>query len=297
MKKILVIILLLLNGCDERRNPVEAVTMTNQSEIIEIELLTSIKTITTRTPTPFTESCMPQVNVCWYKIEKSANDTDLPTINVKNNGSSLDLEHAINTTIALNKDTTEDIENLSITLRGLPKGSTHEQYRNLIFNLLEKIQKSGWSHFYLPEDPRISGSQADKIISPDNVLGRYVSSHPWLDPNYQIDLKRWLQVGSFYRWYFYKDGIYLNLEAWKHNDAASPAEKGAYLITLEFQSEREFWLDGITDKKERLRWKELLPERLNAYHKSRLELEEKARAAGIEIDESYQDPPIHALEQ
>ena len=71
----------------------------------------------------------------------------------------------------------------------------------------------------------------------------------------------------------------------------------ARMGTLEFQSEREFWLDGITDKKERLRWKELLPERLNAYHKSRLELEEKARAAGIEIDESYQDPPIHALEQ
>ncbi|PMW41790.1 hypothetical protein C1X48_06335 [Pseudomonas sp. FW305-3-2-15-A-R2A1] len=165
----------------------------------------------------------------------------------------------------------------------------------MIFSLIDKIKKSGWSHFYFPEDPRISGSQAGKISSPDEVFGRYVSSHPWLDPDYQLDLKRWLQIGSFYRWYFYKDGIYLNLKAWKQNDSEAPTEKATYLITLDFQSESEFWLDGITDKKERQHWKELLPGRLNAYHKTRLELEEKARAAGIEIDESYQDPLIHAL--
>ncbi|PMW08402.1 hypothetical protein C1X50_01480 [Pseudomonas sp. MPR-TSA4] len=294
MKKILIAILILISGCDDVSNSTET-PMTNQSEIIEIELLSSIKNITKNTPTPFTESCMPQVNICWYKIQKSANDTDLPTINLKNNGSILSLEQAVNITVALDKDTTENIENLNVILRGLPKGSTHEQYRDLIFSLIDKIKKSGWSHFYFPEDPRISGSQAGKISSPDEVFGRYVSSHPWLDPDYQLDLKRWLQIGSFYRWYFYKDGIYLNLKAWKQNDSEAPTEKATYLITLDFQSESEFWLDGITDKKERQHWKELLPGRLNAYHKTRLELEEKARAAGIEIDESYQDPLIHAL--
>jgi hypothetical protein len=295
MKKILMAILILISGCDEASNSTEPPTMTNQSEIIEIELLSPIKTITARTPIPFTESCMPQVNICWYKIQKSANDTDLPTINVKNNGSILSLEQAVNTTVALDKDTTEHIENLNVILRGLPKESTHEQYRDLIFTLIGKIQKSGWSHFYFPEDPRISGSQMEKISSPDEVLGRYVGSHPWLDPDYRLDLKRWLQIGSFYRWYFYKDGIYLNLKAWKQNDSQDPTEKATYLITLDFKSESEFWRDGITDKKERQRWKELLPERLIAYHKTRLEQEEKARAAGIEIDETYQDPPIQAL--
>lgn len=295
MKKILIFILLLISGCDKASNSTETPTMTNHSEIIEIELLSPIKTITAHTPIPFTESCMPQVNICWYKIQKSANDTDLPTINVKNNGSILSLEQAVNITVALDKDTTENIENLNVILRGLPKGSTHEQYRDLIFSLIGKIQKSGWSHFYFPEDPRISGSQTEKISSPDEVFGRYVGSHPWLDPDYQLDLKRWLQIGSFYRWYFYKDGIYLNLKAWKQKDSQDPAEKATYLITLDFKSESEFWRDGITDKKERQRWKELLPERLNAYHKTRLELEEKARAAGIEIDEIYQDPPIQAL--
>jgi hypothetical protein len=295
MKKILIAILILISGCDEASNSTEPPTMTNHSEIIEIELLSPIKTITAHTPIPFTESCMPQVNICWYKIQKSANDTDLPTINVKNNGNILSLEQVVNITVALDKDTTENIENLNVILRGLPKGSTHEQYRELIFSLIGKIQKSGWSHFYFPEDPRISGSQTEKISSPDEVFGRYVGSHPWLDPDYQLDLKRWLQIGSFYRWYFYKDGIYLNLKAWKQNDSQDPTEKATYLITLDFKSESEFWRDGITDKKERQRWKELLPERLNAYHKTRLEQEEKAHAAGIEIDEIYQDPPIQAL--
>ncbi|PMW85166.1 hypothetical protein C1X32_22245, partial [Pseudomonas sp. GW460-12-1-14-LB3] len=123
MKKILIAILILISGCDDVSNSTET-PMTNQSEIIEIELLSSIKNITKNTPTPFTESCMPQVNICWYKIQKSANDTDLPTINVKNNGSILSLEQAVNITVALDKDTTENIENLNVILRGLPKGST-----------------------------------------------------------------------------------------------------------------------------------------------------------------------------
>lgn len=296
MKKILVVIMLLVGGCDDSSNLAKSSIMTTQPITIDIELLTPIENITARPSNPFTESCMDQLNMCWYKIQKSANDTDLPTINIKNNNSILSLEHVINTTIAANRNTTKNIENLNIILRGLPKESTHTQYRDLIFDLIGKIKKSGWSHFYLPEDPRIPGSQMDKISTPDKVLGQYVSSHPWLDPDYQLDINRWLKIGSFYRWYFYNNGAYLNLKAWKQNDKAVPSEKATYLITLEFQSEREFWLSGITDKEDRLHWKELLPERLNTYRKARLELEKKARSAGIEIDDSYQDPPIHALE-
>ncbi|MHC8354342.1 hypothetical protein ACYZTL_03660 [Pseudomonas sp. LB3P81] len=65
----------------------------------------------------------------------------------------------------------------------------------------------------------------------------------------------------------------------------------------EFLTEREFWKSGITDEKDRLNWIDLLPAGINSFHAMRLKSEEKTRAVGIEIDESYQDPPIHALGQ
>ena len=144
---------------------------------------------------------------------------------------------------------------------------------------------------------RIRESQArrqKKIDSPDHVLGHYVSSHPWLDPNFSIDIERWLKIGSFYNWFFYNDGVYLHLKAWRHDSKDTPAKTGTYLISLEFQSEREFWISSIPEN-ERYRWKELLPEKLNSFHEARLAIEEKARAAGIEIDDSYHDPKIKAF--
>ncbi|MDI3356284.1 hypothetical protein MO767_18285 [Pseudomonas sp. UYIF39] len=296
MKVFLLTIFFILAGCNESQSALEHPSMTNQSQTIEVKFLAPLKNTTTTSPTPFTESCLSQVDVCWYKIQKSANDKNLPTLNVTVNERALTLEQAVNTSIVVDKKKSENIETLNVILRGLPKGSTHEEYRELIFNLVDKIKDAGWSHFFLPEDPRISGSQANKINSPDSVLGQSVSSHPWLDPDYQVDLKRWLQIGPMYNWYFYNTGAYLHLKAWKQNDEEAPTAKATYLIILEFQSEKEFWLSGITDEKERSHWKELLPKRLEGYHAARLALEEKARAAGIDIDETYQDPPIKALE-
>ncbi|MDR6915931.1 hypothetical protein J2X66_002799 [Pseudomonas sp. 3296] len=297
MKKIFFFALFVLAGCNESQNMLETSTMKSETQLIELKLLNPVKDTTTNSVIPFTESCMSQVDTCWYTIQKSANDKSLPTVNVSFNGRKLSLEQAVDVTIVVDKKTSDDIETLNIILRGLPKGSTHEQYRTLIYTLLGKIKESGWSHFFLPEDPRISGSQIEKISSPEYVLGQYVSSHPWLDPDYKLDLKRWLKIGSFYNWYFYNNGAYLHLKAWRQNDDEAPTEKATYLITLEFQSEKKFWQDGISDEKDRLHWKELLPKRLKSYHAARLALEEKARAAGIEIDESYQDPPIRALQE
>ncbi|MCU1747894.1 hypothetical protein [Pseudomonas sp. 6D_7.1_Bac1] len=295
MKPLWIAVLLLLSACNDSSSELEH-RMANQPPIIELKLLESIKDNLEKSPVTFSDSCMSELDVCWYKVERSANDANLPTVKVSNADLSLTLENAVNIAVVADKRTTDDIENLNVILRGLPKGSTHEQYRHLIFNLIDQIKAAGWSHYFMPDDPRISGSQMDRIASADGVLGRYVSSHPWLDPDYQLDLKRWLQVGTFYDWYFYNNGVYLHLKAWKRNSEDAPTEKATYLISLEFLSEREFWLSGFTEEQDRLHWKQLLPARLKGYKEARLALEEKARAAGIEIDETYQDPPIKALE-
>ncbi|MPQ86638.1 hypothetical protein F0170_23235 [Pseudomonas sp. MAFF 730085] len=87
----------------------------------------------------------------------------------------------------------------------------------------------------------------------------------------------------------------ISLMAWRRDSNDNPGKTGTYLITLDLRSEREFWLAGIVDKQDRANWKALLPKRIDEYHALRSALEKQAREAGIEIDETYQDPPINAL--
>lgn len=258
-KRILLSVWLLLAGCDDNQSAHERSIIDNAAKPIEMTFFSPVSNLTAGSPVPFAESCMSQIGVCFYKIQRSANDKDLPTLNVVVNDRSLRLEQAINITVMADKGTSSNIEMASVILRGLPKGSTHEQYRQLIFNLITNIKDAGWSHFFMPEDPRVSGSQIQKVESPGKILGESVRSHPWLDPDYQLDINRWLKIGPFYNWYFYNGGSYLHLKAWRQDDDENPEQKATYLISLEFQSERQFWLSGVSDENDRAHWKQLLP--------------------------------------
>ncbi|MPQ86639.1 hypothetical protein F0170_23240 [Pseudomonas sp. MAFF 730085] len=156
----------------------------------------------------FSKECMKNLGLCWYKIRRSANEKDLPSVTIQSAGSKISFQHAIGVTVVIDDKVGKNIENIGVTLRGLPDNSTHEQNRDFIINLLKDINAAGWRRFYFPEDPRISGSQAAKIDVPGKILGRPVSNHPWLDPNYKIDIDHWLKSGPMYKWYFYHNDEY-----------------------------------------------------------------------------------------
>jgi hypothetical protein len=268
-------------------------SMAGKKSLVEIQLQESIDSLLTASPVKFSEGCMSQVNMCWYRIDKSFGDNNLPSVKV--NGA-LILDDVAGVSIAVDKDVGGNIENLDLSIRSLTDNSRHEEYQAFLYSLLEKIKSAGWRHYYSPTDPRISGSQLDKIASPDEVLGSYVLSHPWLDPDYKISLSTWLKVGKFYEWHFYNDGNYLTLRAWRHDSDDAPDERGTYLVSLNFTTEREYWSVAFSESKDKARWKELLPGLLKNYKAIRDTHEKKAIDAGIEIDNSYQDPPIKALE-
>ncbi|MGY2293344.1 hypothetical protein ACW9H6_26825 [Pseudomonas sp. SDO528_S397] len=281
-----------LAGCNDSGSNTEKTIST-----IQLSINTSIQENIDHSAITFPKDCIKKLSLCWYEFSKSANESLLPEVAIKTAASSLTLKQVTNITMLIDKRIGEDVEDINISLQGLPDNTTHEENIAQISALLADIRDAGWTHFFMPEDPRISGSQADKIATPATVLGQYVGSHPWLDPDYQLDLKRWLEIGSFYNWYFYNNGIYLHLKAWKRDDETAPSEKATYLTSLEFKSERAFWTTGITDESDRTNWKSLLPKRLENYRAIRLAIETKARASGIEIDETYQDPPIQALKK
>lgn len=282
---------LLLAACNNGES-----NMTTAQNNIEIELHDQIEKAVQNSPLKFSQECMSELDLCWYKFKRSANEKELPTITVKNSSSSLTIEKATSITMVVDKKVGDTIENLDLTVRGLPDNSPHEKQKTFIYNLLKKIQAAGWKHYYYPGDPRISGSQLKKIPSPDSVLGYLTSSHPWLDPDYELDIDRWLQIESFYNWYFYNDGVYLTFKAWRRDSKDTPNETGTYLLSMEFLSERDFWSSGFTKDEEKAKWKELLPAQLKRDHDARAAAENNARAAGIEIDENYKDPVIKAIQ-
>ncbi|AZD29546.1 hypothetical protein [Pseudomonas chlororaphis] len=268
-----------------------------KNPVIHMGFNKPVQNLLKESPVEFSKDCMDTVDMCWYKIQNPSSSSNLPSVNISLDNKTLNINQVSDITTAVSKEFGENLSNLKLTLRGLPDNSPHKDQRDFIYALINSIKAVGWQHYFFPSDPRVSGSQAKKINSPDDVLGFYVSSHPWLDPDYEMDMDSWLKVGSFYNWYFFKDGVHLNLRAWRKNSKDTPGERGTYLITLNFKTEELYWLSGFEEKNERRNWRELLPARLKKYAEMRQEREEKVRAAGIEVDESYQDPQIKALEK
>lgn len=181
---------------------------------------------------------MRQVNMCWYKVDNVFGVDDLPSVLVDK---SLQLDQITSLTIAIDQDLGCGIENLSLAVRGLPDNTGHEENQAFLYAMVRKIKTAGWVHYYAPSDPRISGSQSDKVELPEKVLGDYVLSHPWLDPDFKVDIKRWLKIDDFYDWHFHKNANYLTLRAWRRDSDDAPNKLGSYFVTLDFFSEREYW--------------------------------------------------------
>ncbi|NQD92770.1 hypothetical protein HP532_08930 [Pseudomonas sp. CrR25] len=287
---------LFLSACNEKDNP-GSTNMTTSHPVIEVQFEQTIDSLIAQSPLEFTPDCMQPVGMCWYEISRRSADPNLPTVKVLHGAQNLTIEQVSDISIVMDDEVGQNINNLSITLRGLPDNSSHADTQSFIYALLETIQAAAWKHYYFPSDPRIPGNASDTITASGNVLGEHVMSHPWLAPDYRLDLKRWLEIGGFYDWYFYNDGVYLHLKARRHDSDKAPKERGTYLIKLAFSTEHEYWRGDFTEAEEKPHWKERLPERLEGYRQQRKELEDKARAAGIAIDENYQDPPIKALEE
>lgn len=260
---------------------------------IEINIGASVKKLDSESPVKFKQDCLPQANFCFYEIDKSFADKNLPSVIINK---TLRVDQVVGVTIPIDQDLGEAIEKFKIIVKSIPSNSQHEEYRRFIYDLISEIKKSGWTHYYSPSRVRISDAHYYKISSPDKVFGRSMLHDYWLDPGYEMTANQWLQVRGFYKWNFYKDGNYLALEARRRNSEDKPTERGIYLISLAFRSESGRWRDAFETDEDKKRWKELLPDLLTRYRQERQVLEDRARAAGIEVNTDYQDPPIMALE-
>ena len=168
-----------------------------------------------------------------------------------------------------------------------PNGIAHDEARQQMFAVLQRILQAGWKVFIQRDDPRLRGKDALNYVLT-------TSSASSLDATYLPTFEEWMRIESMTNWFFYADHIYLKVSFTREHTLIDPTKPGAYLIDFNFQNEAEHFR-GYVGSDNRKRWKELLPAELAKLVPMRAEAEAKMRAKGVQIDDTYQDPPVPAF--
>jgi hypothetical protein len=243
-------------------------------------------------PVKISSDCMKKLGLCYHEFSRPFSSATLPDVNVKVGSSIVKFEHVVALSIMDNRERTKGkLHDASLTLRGVPSRSQVSVAKPFAYSVIRNILSAGWEYYIYPFDPRIAVSDLRKFKKCSlKAFGQIVMSHPCFNPNYEMSDDQW-QTTGFYKWYFFRDGYYLILDAWSSRGDKDPAGQASYLFTVEIKSEQEFWLQDF-EGDERSRWRELLPARLRKYRAEREMTEKKAEEAGFEIDRSYRDAPV-----
>lgn len=264
------------------------------NNFIKIKIGMAVEKMVLESPIKFNQDCLPKINYCSYEIDRSFGSRDLPSVVVDE---TLLLNQVVSVTAPVDGNLGGTVENLRLIVKTIPSNSRHDEYQSFIYKTIAEIKSAGWTSYYSLSAPRVSGASFYKIISPNQIFGKPMLRDLWLDPDYEMSINQWMSVDKFYYWNFFRNGIYLTLKAWRRDSEDAPRERGTYLISLNFESESSNWRSVFDKDEDKKRWKELLPDLLKGYAQERRILEDRARAAGIEIDTEYQDPPIRALQR
>ncbi|WP_426206963.1 hypothetical protein [Pseudomonas sp. TWP3-1] len=292
MKWYWVVPFLFLAGCDNAKAE-GANNMKVEAARINVELGKPIDNLLGSSPLEFTVDCLDAVNMCWYEIDL-AGKKDLIDLSVTQPDSTLELKRVVGVDVVVDGDVTKDVENVVVTLRGLPDNSAHEENKKLVYNLINDLRSAGWKKYYFPSDPRISSSELDKFDWKESVFGMTPLSHPLFDSNHEMSMQQWLAGDGFYDWYLYSGQYIVHVKVQRRNSSTDPSRSGTYLVKVEFKSLENFWRTDF-EEKNRPQWKTLFPERITQLLEKRSEVEAKAEAAGVMLDESYQPPRMEQV--
>lgn len=160
---------------------------------------------------------------------------------------------------------------------------SHDEARVKIYAMLRRLLDIGWKSVYHLDDPRLTGKERlAHVLRDSNSMG--------LDPSHIPTLNEWMSVPTRTGWKLYADHVYVDIDFTRERTLTDPSKPGSYLLTFRIASETEHFR-GYVDSDDRQRWKELLPAVLLKQTAIRMKREAEAKAEGLLLDMSYQDPP------
>lgn len=285
MKLCYLLLVLFLAGCDHTQDKVPNKTRSSVARL-HIPLGTPVAEFLEKSPVSFTADCLDAVNLCWYEADRQGALLDLSLAQPEG---TLELDQVAGLLIAVDGNTSNTIQALNIDLRGLPDNSTHKANKALVYNLLRTLKNAGWQKYYFPSDPRIAAGELHKLDWKESLLGTQPLSHPLFDANHEMSLEQWLGNDMFYDWYLYHGNYIAHVRALRYDSKSAPLQSAVYLISLNLMSLDTFWTRDFAEA-QRAQWRTLFPAHLKERLQRRSEVESRARAAGVDIEESYSPP-------
>jgi hypothetical protein len=282
-----------LLGCDSANK--EGVSeMDGEVVTIDVALGGAVVDLINNSSLKFSADCLAVVSMCWYEIHRGGKDQSLMNVSVSwPEGTSL-IQNAVDLDVVVEEMETKKIENFTVTLRGLPDNSPHEENKKFVYALMSGLKASGWKNYYYPSAPRIPGAELSRSGVAGSVFGDTSLTNPMFDVDYEMGLSDWLATNGFYGWYMYSGDYMSHVTVQRRNSSVDPVRTGTYLIAVEFMSLDNFWRSDF-EESVRPKWKELFPARLQDLRNNRLITEARAKAIGVSIDENYVPPRMERV--
>jgi len=305
MKKVLLCVALLLNGCygknDSKKNDVKSekkgINMQREkADKIELKMGGSFKEFHAQYPGVKPKKIVvgSSAPVYYYK-KRWSSKTPATILFHYDENKTLELPNTIN--IFLPEDsifTSKGIKEFQLQT-GITQADLmpYEEARVKFYAFLQRLLKEGWERALVYDDPRISGRHAMHYkLTEDDMY--------YQDPAYEPTLEEWkkLETGgmssSNYWVLHYKNKIFLeiNLGVVPHKTDDTLA---SYLMFITIRDGEEEAM-GYIAPKNRLKWKEFWAKRLEKASNNRKKTETKLQAKGYTMDESYEDYVIDPKE-
>ena len=166
------------------------------------------------------------------------------------------------------------------------------QVYDLVMNLQASIQAAGWRRFIMLGDPRLTGRTTYRFKS--NYQTQTTDMDPKLispllaDPNYQLTWEEWQNLKGDFNWLWQAEGMLLEVRYMR--DFRTESSKRRILDNLNVILQTTNSLSGASHPNEATRAKYATT--LAGALLRRIKAEEQARALGLPILESYQDPTM-----
>lgn len=164
----------------------------------------------------------------------------------------------------------------------------HDEARLKTYAILKRILDAGWKQVIERSEPRLmEKARQDYMFATSSING--------LDARYVPSFEDWMRIESNTPWSFYANGLFMEVNFTREPTLTDPTKPGSYLLSFNIKTAVEYYR-GYAGPENRARWKELLPAALAQAASERARRETELHEKGIQIDTSYQDPPLPNLE-
>ena len=172
-----------------------------------------------------------------------------------------------------------------------PETVAYERQKyELVKNLQSNLQTAGWKRFIIQSDPRLMGRVTyrfkDGYLQQPSIADLELVSPFLADPEYQLTWEDWQNFNGGFTWQWHAEGMLLEVSYLPY----SREEGSAVYDDLDIKIRTSASLSGASHPNEATRAE--YADSLMGALLYRFEVEEQARAIGLPILESYQDPTM-----